>query len=682
MKKYCNKKTYLICSLVLIVFIYFISLLVFGTKDYTIINKPVRDVLTKQPKLEDDYYNNMNYKYLSKNQLKDDEAVWYYMYTDSQKAIDDEKIKIIDDILNNCDKHATGSVNEKICLFYKSYKVEEKDDIAKKELKYYIDLIKNTNNITEYLNAVLNVNRELSVGIIVNPLINFQPSNLKQPYFTLDNIYYDNYISESEYYSLDSYAQELNKLKKYDVKLLKLYGYKENDAYKMVNDIQLMYKEIARFAVKSEKLIDKGYKLYDINDLQKELKNINLNLITNKYNHLYNGGLILVSDINQLKAIDAYLVEDNLDTLKKYAELRIITEYSEYLGDDFFKLNNEFKKNFSGEEVSFENDKEFIYAHIYSLFQDTIVNEFSKRNLTSSEKQFYTKLILEEIDAFKKRISTEEWLSEKTKSYALDKMNKISYTVGVPDNFVFTENSYLISKDKSYLGNVVSINKSITNEYNNQLRKGNIIYGLMDPLMQNAYYEANTNSINLLLGMIYSYKKTMNLDSKNLDKYYYEILGTAGATIGHELTHALDSEGSKYDGDGNYINWWTEEDLENFNKLNIEVVKYYNTYEQFGTSTLAENIADLGGMELIMDIAKNKKATNADYKKIFEYYTLDWCSQKNPYAKVGQLYYDVHSPDKNRVNAVLSSTEEFYSVYEIKEKDGMFVSLKDRVTVW
>ena len=96
--------------------------------------------------------------------------------------------------------------------------------------------------------------------------------------------------------------------------------------------------------------------------------------------------------------------------------------------------------------------------------------------------------------------------------------------------------------------------------------------------------------------MIYSYKKTMNLDSKNLDKYYYEILGTAGVTIGHELTHALDSQGSKYDGDGNYINWWTEEDLENFNKLNIEVVKYYNTYEQFGTSTLAENIADLGGM--------------------------------------------------------------------------------------
>ena len=171
MKKYCNKKTYLICSLTLIVFIYFISLLVFGTKDYTIINKPVRDVLTKQPKLEDDYYNNMNYKYLSKNQLKDDEAVWYYMYTDSQKAIDDEKIKIIDDILNNCDKHATGSVNEKICLFYKSYKVEGKDDIANVKRAVDCEMIA-TNGLgfgEELINRLIKINERCGIIILTDP---------------------------------------------------------------------------------------------------------------------------------------------------------------------------------------------------------------------------------------------------------------------------------------------------------------------------------------------------------------------------------------------------------------------------------------------------------------------------------------------------------------------------------
>ena len=682
MKKYCNKRTCLIGSLVLVVLIYFVCLLAFGTKNYTEINKPVSDILTKQPRLEDDFYDNINYKYLSKNQLDEDEVIWYYMYSKSSELIKEEKIKIIDDILKKCDKHPVGSVNEKICLFYKSYDIKDKDEKAKKELKYYIDLINNTKNINEYMNAVLTVNKELSMGLVVNPSINFQPTNLKQPYFTLDSIYYDYQVQNSEFYSLDSFEQELNNLKKYDVKLLKLFGYKENDAYKKVNKIQSMYKEIARFSIKTDKLNDKGYKLYTVSDLQNQLKNINVNYIISKYNNIYNGGYVLVTDINQLKAIDSYLIEDNLETLKNYAELRIITEYSSYLGNDYYELNNEYQEIFTGYKSEFENDKEFIYDQIYSLFQDTIVNEFAKRNFSEKEKQFYTNLVIEEIETFKKRINKEEWLSDKTKSYALDKMNKISYTVGIPDNFVYTENNYLITKDNSYLSNAISINKSILNEYFNQYRKGNIVYGILDPLEQNAYYEANTNSINVLLGIIYSYKNSLNIDENNLEEHYYEILGTAGATIGHELSHALDSYGSKYDGDGNYTNWWTKEDAENFNKLNIKVVKYYNNYEQFGSTTLGENIADLGGMALIMDIAKKNNATESDYKKIFEFYTLDWCSQMNPYARVSLLYNDEHSPNKNRANAVLSSTEEFYSVYDIKENDGMYVPKKNRVAVW
>ena len=74
MKKYCNKRTYLIGSLVLVVLIYFVCLLAFGTKNYTEVNKPVSEVLTKQPRLEDDFYDNINYKYLSQNQLEEDFA--------------------------------------------------------------------------------------------------------------------------------------------------------------------------------------------------------------------------------------------------------------------------------------------------------------------------------------------------------------------------------------------------------------------------------------------------------------------------------------------------------------------------------------------------------------------------------------------------------------------------------
>ena len=341
-----KKRIYLICSLVLVVVIYFVCLLCFGNHDNTILNKPVSDVLKNQPRLQDDYYNHINYKYLSTNQLDEDEDSWYYMYSDSLEMINKEKKAIIDNILNNCNNHVVGSVNDKICTFYYSYKNNSSEDTIKKEIDYYINLVNSTKSVDEYITTVLNINKELSMGLLVNPSINFMPTNLKQPYFTLNEITYDYDVTKSEYYSLDMYEQEFNKLKKYDVEILKEYGYKDNEAYKMVNDIQSMYKEIARFSIKSDKLIDKGYKVYNINQLQNELKVLNLTSIVQKYSDIYTyDGNILVADINQLKAIDTYLTNDNLSILKNYAIMRILTEYSQYINDDFYKINNDFEED-------------------------------------------------------------------------------------------------------------------------------------------------------------------------------------------------------------------------------------------------------------------------------------------------------------------------------------------------
>ena len=677
-----KKRIYLICSLTLAVVIYCICLLCFGNHDKTILNNPVSDILENQTRLQDDFYDYTNYKYLSTNQLGEGENAWDYMFSDPSKKIDEEKKTIIDNILSNCDHYTAGSVNDKICTVYYSYK-NSQEETARSEIDYYIDLINNTSNIDEYVSTILRINKELSIGLLINPTINFVPTNLKQPYFTLDVIDYDYNIIKSEYYSLDTYEQELNKLKKYDVEVLKEYGYKDNETYKMVNNIQSMYKEIARFSIKSEKIIEKGYKVYNINQLQNELKVLNLTSITQKYSDIYNyDGNILVADINQLKAIDSYLTNDNLPTLKSYAIMKILTKYSEYINDNFYKIKNKIEQDMNGVEKKSETKEEIIYRDIYTMFQDTITNEFAKRNFTEQEKQFYTKFIVEEIETFENRIKNESWLTEKTKISALNKMQKMKYTVGVPEQYIYVENNYAVSKDNSYLKNIININQSMNSEYNKQYRLGNILYPETDYLDINAYYSPNTNSICILLGIIYSYKTTLNIDVNDLDTSYYKLLATIGATIGHELSHALDSNGSKYDSDGNHVNWWTEEDLNNFNKLNIAVVKYYDNYNQFGTATLGENIADLGGMAIIMDIAKNKNATENDYKTIFEYYALDWCSQQTPYYKALLLYYDEHSPNKNRVNAVLSSTEEFYSVYGITESDDMYVSNKNRVSVW
>ena len=681
MKKY-KKTLYLVCSLLGVFLIYVGCLLIFGRKDVTEVNKPYNNLLLKQPRLQDDYYDYINFEYLRKNNLNDNEDIWYYMYTGSREKIEEEKMLIISDILKKCDTYSVETINHNICLFYSSYKENNEKNI-KSELDYYIKLVNDTKNIKSYIETVLKINKELSLDILVNPVIAFEPSNTKKSYFTLDLITYDFDVYYSEVYSPRGLDSITNKLKRYNVKILTKYGYTENDAYKIIGDIYEMYRDIAKFSLISEKLLDDGYKLYNINKLQDELKVLNINDILNKYSDIYSDdGDVLVADINQLKAIDSYLKEDNLETLKKYAIMKVIGEYSQYINKDFYKIRAEYQEFFWGEYLDFETEDDLIYQQIYSLFKDTITNEFAKRNFTEQEKEMYTQLVLEEINIFSKRIMKEEWLTDETKNAALDKLNKIDYEVGIPEDFVYAERNYDLKSENSYLKNIISMNKIIETEYNRQYKKGNILYGQMDYLVQNAFYVPDTNNIYILLGMIYSYKSSLNLDVNNLEKDYYKLLGTVGMTIGHELTHAFDNNGSKYDGDGNYINWWTEEDAKNFYKLNGQVIKYFDKYEQFAENTLGEDIADLGGMELVMDIAREKNANNDNYKEIFESYALDWCSQLEPAMRIYLLYNDEHSPNKNRTNAILSSTDEFYDVYDIRETDKMYVKKADRVVVW
>jgi putative endopeptidase len=117
------------------------------------------------------------------------------------------------------------------------------------------------------------------------------------------------------------------------------------------------------------------------------------------------------------------------------------------------------------------------------------------------------------------------------------------------------------------------------------------------------------------------------------------------------------------------------------------VINYYNQYKVNGKSvngkkTVSENIADLGAVSCVVDIAKSKGATDEELKEMFEAYANIWASKSTEeYTKL-LLIMDTHSPDKVRVNAVLSSIEEFYRVYNIIEDDEMYRVQEERIKVW
>ena len=688
-----KKKYILICLIGLI--IYTLSVFTFGNKINTKINQTESSILTSKPRLEDDFYDNINYKYLNKKEYDDKEEQWGLFYTKGTKAIEKEKKEIIDNILKNCNTYGDNNIYKKICLYKESFD-NKKEESIKNKLNSYISKINSSSNINDLFNNIIEINKELSLDILISPTVEINYQGESQPYFTMSLISFDdnsNDINELVYnntiYQDEEYEQFKKHIKTYNTNMLKLYGYEKQETNNIVNDTSKFYDDISRFSLKDNDYHNnKGFNLYTKDELQKEIKNINIDKIIENYKDIYKDNeKILVIDINQLKSIDSYLINDNINIIKHYATLKILSNYTKYINNDYYNNYLEFLDNrnyYINNEISNiskdkTTEKEMLYSNIYNEFKDVITKEFINKNISKEEIEYYKKITSEYIVKLKEIINKEEWLSKETKEKAIEKVNSIKYNIPNANSVVDVSSKYEMTNN--LIDNIISINKKNREEKNKQYMNKNLMYN-EDLLELNAFYLTVNNSITLLSGYMYMYKISLNLNPNNLEKDYYKILGTIGLTLGHELTHSIDSTGSKYDKDGNFKNWWTKKDKNEFKKLNHKVVKYYNKYNEFGERTLGENIADLGAMNITISIADDNNATNEDYKEIFETYAKDWCFQRSSYYNSYVKGIDVHASGKARTNAVISSTDKFYEVYNIKEKDKMFIKKENRVKVW
>ena len=159
-----------------------------------------------------------------------------------------------------------------------------------------------------------------------------------------------------------------------------------------------------------------------------------------------------------------------------------------------------------------------------------------------------------------------------------------------------------------------------------------------------------------------------------------------GITIAHEITHAFDNDGANYDETGNLSNWWTDADRAQFDALCEEGVAYYDGWEcapgiaTDGGLTLGENIADLGAMNCLMDIAATQP--DFDYEAFFEKTARMFVDTDSREWLAYLTVTDPHSFGGVRINRMLSSCDAFYDTYDVQPGDGMYVAPEDRVGIW
>jgi putative endopeptidase len=292
--------------------------------------------------------------------------------------------------------------------------------------------------------------------------------------------------------------------------------------------------------------------------------------------------------------------------------------------------------------------------------------------------------------AFSERLEKLDWLDEKSRKEAIDKLNAVTVRIGYPD--VWRDYSSLAFDAKKPVSNEQLIAKANWDYERSLLNKkftSNEWYQV--PQTVDATSSKLYNSIEFPAGILQPIFFDPNADAA-------VNFGAIGAIIGHELGHCFDDQGSQFDGSGVMRDWWTPQTRKQFEKRTENLVEQYSSFSPLegihlnGKQTLGENIGDLTGVVVAHAAYKLYLKNHPEEKKNLNGYTPDQRYLLS-FAQVNRSLYtpeayrlsaekDYHPPAQYRVNGVVRNVDVWYEAFNIKKDDQLYLKPKDRVSIW
>ncbi|NNE03184.1 MAG: peptidase M13 [Arenibacter sp.] len=387
------------------------------------------------------------------------------------------------------------------------------------------------------------------------------------------------------------------------------------------------------------------------------------------------------------KALDKIITSTDLNTWKTYLKWSVIDAYASRLNEALDVQNWEFySKELRGTKEQRPLWRRGV-GSVNGTMGEVVGKVYVKKHFPPEAKERMGTLVSNLLKAYEVSIKELDWMSEETKVEALDKLSKFTPKIGYPDKW--KEYDFEIQGDDLY-GN---LRRSSLYEYNRELAKlGQPIdkdeWG-MNPQTVNAYYNPTLNEIVFPAAILQPPFFDLNAD----DAVNY---GAIGAVIGHEIGHGFDDTGSTFDGDGAMRNWWTDTDKEEFKKRTGALIEQYNQYEVLpglninGEFTLGENIGDLGGLSIALKAYKmslnGAEAAEMDgftgEQRVFIGYAQAWRNKARDESIRVQINTDPHSPADYRVNGIVRNIPEFYTAFDVKEGDSLYLAPEQRVKIW
>lgn len=499
-------------------------------------------------------------------------------------------------------------------------------------------------------------------------------------------------MGDRDYYLLeDESSQKMREAyKNYITRLFTLIGCSPEQADAAVNAIMKIERGIAEVSFSREDLRDsqKNYNKMSIEDFKAKNDLLNWDV------YFESMGMMDIKylDAKQLsfyEGLSALMKNTTLDEQKYYLTFNLLSSAAPYLSDPFVAADFDFYgKTMSGRQEQQPRWKRAL-STVNGALSEAVGQMYVAKYFPASSKEKMLKMVGDLQKALGDRISSLEWMSDATKAKAQEKLAAFIVKIGYPDTW--RDYSGLEIKNDSYWANVRRSNIFEVNYMLADVDKpvDKARWG-MSPQTVNAYYNPTTNEICFPAAILQP--PFFNPEADDAVNY-----GAIGVVIGHEMTHGFDDQGRNYDKEGNLSDWWTAEDAALFTQRADRLAQQYSdiivvdSVHANGRFTLGENIADQGGLMVAHLAYLNSlegKETPApidgftNEQRFYLGYANLWAQNIRPEEILRLTKIDPHSLGKWRVNAALRNIDAFYSAFDIKEGEPMYMLPADRVVIW
>ena len=500
-------------------------------------------------------------------------------------------------------------------------------------------------------------------------------------------------LGQKEYYTEQTKdAKDIRaKFKKHMERMYKIYGIKDGKKKaQLVYDLEMLIADHSMTQTERRD-VEKLYNKMTMEEFKQKWPNVDITASMKRH------GVsddcmkeVIVGNLRYFDWINAYEPTMSVELLRAYMEWDLISGTASMLSDEVNEANFDFYGKVLEGKTEQKPRWQRCLAQVNGAFGEQIGKMYVEKYFPESSKKRMETLVSNLQKALGIRIIEQDWMSAATKYAAIQKLSTFRVKIGYPDKWEDIS-EITIDPKKSFIENAQAVSEYKTKDYLRRTagKKVDPTEWHMTPQTVNAYYNPTTNEICFPAGILQYPFFDMSAD----DAFNY---GAIGVVIGHEMTHGFDDQGSQFDKEGNFHNWWAPSDAEKFKAKTQTVVDFFNKIEVLpglfanGELTQGENIADHGGLKIAYQAFKNATKDNplpeingfTPEQRFFLAYAGLW-AQNITEENMRQLTTtDPHSLGEWRVNGTLPHIDAWYEAFGITEKDPMFVPKDKRVNVW